>query len=214
MSTKCIGIISYLPDDPELREIRKSRLLSLLKQCDDWFKIPIIIVAQNWGQDIDLKVNNSKLIVYRYKNRLGITGARLALVDKFLSSSYDRIIFMDDDMVLNNPEEVHKYLTLLGDKDFYYIPGWLCNFCSISRHGLSIVNFDPNTSAENLTGFEDWLFLQTCIKKLSNGKINCKLGRGVRRNYLDDKYSTWNPSGIYNSSRNSSVTSLKIRKIK
>jgi len=54
---------------------------------------------------------------------LGITNARLTLVEKFKKSPYDRIIFMDDDMVLNSEFEVRKYLNSLGNKSFYYVSG-------------------------------------------------------------------------------------------
>lgn len=43
----CIGIISYLPDAPEIRKARLEKLNNLLKKCDEIFKLPIIIIAQN-----------------------------------------------------------------------------------------------------------------------------------------------------------------------
>ena len=43
----CIGIISYLPDDQEIRKHRAEQLNKLLGQCDTMFKLPIIIIAQN-----------------------------------------------------------------------------------------------------------------------------------------------------------------------
>ena len=217
MIDKCIGIVSYLPADEQVREVRKTRVLSLIKQCDEWFKLPIILITQNWPNDLyGLTTKYSKIIAYKYKNKLGLTKARVALVEKFLKSPYNRIIFMDDDMILNNQEEVNKYLSSLGSRDFYYIPTWLLNFCSITRNGLSKVNFDINTDAEKQTGFEDWLFVQTCIKKLPTEKINCSLGKGTRKDYLDDKFSTWNPSGINNKykNKNSSITSAKIKAVR
>ena len=214
MSKICIGIISYLPDDPVSREVRKSRALSLIRQCDNWFRIPIIVIAQNWSSDMLISTNNSNLIIYSYSNKLGITNARLTLVEKFKKSPYDRIIFMDDDMILNSEFEVRKYLNSLGNKSFYYVSGWLCNFCSISKDGLNVVNFDREVDAEKQTGFEDWLFFRTCLKKLSNEKIICNVGKGTRKDYLDDKYSTWNPNGINNKNRNTKITSDKILKIR
>lgn len=45
--TKCIGIISYFPDDNKVRKIRIDKLNNLLKRCDELFNLPIIIIAQN-----------------------------------------------------------------------------------------------------------------------------------------------------------------------
>lgn len=45
--TKCIGIISYFPDDKRVRKIRIDKLNKLLLRCDELFGLPIIIVAQN-----------------------------------------------------------------------------------------------------------------------------------------------------------------------
>ena len=86
---KCIGIISYFPND--LREKRRERLRALLVQLNNYFKMPIIIIAQNWIQD-DLKIfeglTNQKIYVYTYP-KLGITNARIILRDKFLESDFD-----------------------------------------------------------------------------------------------------------------------------
>ncbi|MBQ6628015.1 MAG: hypothetical protein IJH65_04285 [Methanobrevibacter sp.] len=43
----CVGIISYLPDDPEVRQKRLNKLNTLVTKCDELFKLPIIIIAQN-----------------------------------------------------------------------------------------------------------------------------------------------------------------------
>ena len=77
-------MISYLPDNPELREIRITRLKSLITQCDNWFQLPIIIVAQNWKEDVNLGIKNSKIFLYSYTNKLGITKARESLREKFI----------------------------------------------------------------------------------------------------------------------------------
>ena len=43
----CIGIISYLPDDPKIRAARKEKLKNLIIKCNEIFNLPIIMVAQN-----------------------------------------------------------------------------------------------------------------------------------------------------------------------
>lgn len=47
MLNKCVGIVSYLPDEPKLRQIRQKKLISLLDQVNKLFDLPVIIVAQN-----------------------------------------------------------------------------------------------------------------------------------------------------------------------
>lgn len=46
MLTKCIGIVSYFPEKEPLRTNRKKAFNNLIKQLDEYFKLPIIIVAQ------------------------------------------------------------------------------------------------------------------------------------------------------------------------
>ena len=95
----CIGIVSYFPNDPKIRPIRIARLDALLQRCSQVLDLPILIVAQNW-QDYQIKSNCSKIIVYSYKGRLGIVGARRKLREIFLNSEYDYLIMLDDDAEL------------------------------------------------------------------------------------------------------------------
>lgn len=43
----CIGIISYLPNNQESREVRKNKINNLIDKCNEIFNLPILIVAQN-----------------------------------------------------------------------------------------------------------------------------------------------------------------------
>ena len=45
--SKCIGIISYFPDDADAREVRKKRCFELFDSLTKWFKLPVILIAQN-----------------------------------------------------------------------------------------------------------------------------------------------------------------------
>lgn len=84
-----IGIISYFPDD--LREERRNRFRKLLVQLNTYFKLPIIVIAQNWNEE-DFKIfeglTNQKIQVYTFQ-KLGITMARGVLRKLFLSLDYD-----------------------------------------------------------------------------------------------------------------------------
>jgi len=59
----------------------------------------VIIIAQNWGDTMPTQID-SVVTLHKYKSKLGITGARRALRNAFLSSEYDYMIMLDDDIVL------------------------------------------------------------------------------------------------------------------
>lgn len=155
MLKKIIGIISYFPDEEALRENRKMRCFNLLKNLDEHFKLPIIIIAQNWTQE-DLgalnKFQNQKIYVFT-SGKLGIVGARIKLREVFLTqTNADYIILLDDDSELEIGEgAVEHYLKEIDDH-----PDMLCRWrlgfprlMAVSRHSFEklsydfIKNFDP-----------------------------------------------------------------------
>lgn len=211
----CIGIISYLPDEQNLRDKRLNRLINLLKQCDEFFKLPILLVAQNFKNDFNFMPINSKLYIYNYKNKLGITGARINLRKYFLMSSFDNIILLDDDMKLTNEDNAIKYLREIDGKyDFYYIKSWLLNFSCISKNGMKKIIFEPEIEPEKGLGFEDWVFYEKCLKILNKKAIVSYLPVGKRRDYLNDKYSTWITPELANSNKNASNSLTIIKKVR
>jgi len=215
MISICIGIISYLPDDEEIRKVRIERLEKLLNQCDRHFKLPVIIVAQNWKDY--LPPQTGKKVVYLFKEKLGITKARIELRDKFLDSTYRYLLMLDDDMAMseNQFDYDHYIRTILEyNMDYYYVDNFLNNFSCISRNGFLKVNYDESVDAEKGTGFEDWIFNETCKKKLRCYKIKTNLPAGNRRTFLDDKYSTWDPSNKELNAKNDSISSKIIESIK
>ena len=185
----CIGIVSYLPSLEPDRSIRRERALNLISQCDLYFKLPIILIIQNWGE-FNYKPKNSKIILYNYKNKLGVLGARITLREKFLKSNYSGIILLDDDLKLSSESAAKDYLSMIKDKEFYSISGWLMNYSYLSRDGFKKVWYDEKVNPEMNSGFEDWLLWEKCNKKLSNIKLNSNLPVGKRRDYLRDEYST------------------------
>lgn len=190
----CIGIISYFPN--EIRVERRQRLKSLVSQLDKYFKLPIMIIAQNWtNEDIEsLKgFTNQQIFVYMYP-RLGITNARIILREYFLRSNYDYLIMFDDDMELVDDEETVKaWLDQITDKDFYYTPTFLTNFCAISKEAFKKVNYDAEVEAIKGNGFEDWIFVERCLNKLNCERFNTYLPARTRQGFLNDNLTTWDP---------------------
>jgi len=112
--TKCIGIISYLPDIPWVRQVRMVRITSLFKQLNElWPDIDILVIAQNWQKYQPPEIKN-KVIKFNYDKALGILSARKILRQEFLKLNYDYIIMLDDDIKIIAPgNSSAEYIELL-----------------------------------------------------------------------------------------------------
>ena len=192
----CIGIISYLPDNENIRKERQVRINKLISQLDEHFNLPIILIAQNYK---DFNINSKNIILYNY-DKLGITGARIKLREKFLESDYNYIIMLDDDMELSDKQiDYNNYIDSIikNKKDHYYVGNFLVNFCTMSKQGFTKVTFDKNIDPEKQTGFEDWVFTEKCKKYLNSMKLITNLPKYDRKHFLKDNYSTWNTDDKY-----------------
>lgn len=190
----CVGIISFFPDN--IRVERRQRLNALVNQLNKYFKLPIMIIAQNWVQeDIESlrKFKNQQISIYMYP-KLGITNARIILREYFLKSDYEYLIMFDDDMELVDDEAtVNAWLSQINDKDFYYTPTFLTNFCAISKEAFKKVNYDVEVEAIKGNGFEDWIFVERCLNKLNCEPFNVYLPARTRQGFLNDDLTTWDP---------------------
>ena len=91
-----IGIISYLPDNPELRSNRldkHKRQLELFKTLN----VPIFIVAQNYKQEELSNIPN--INYYVTEKGIGPANARNILLQTFYNSQEDYMMLCDDDIV-------------------------------------------------------------------------------------------------------------------
>lgn len=209
----CIGIISYLPDNSSSRRVRMDRLNSLLKQLNDHFKLPILIVAQNWK---DFKVVFDNISIFQY-DKLGITKARATLREHFLQSTYDYMIMLDDDMELSdNQADYDNYLdtVIKNRKEYYYVKNFQNNFSCISKGGFKKVEYDLAIDPERGTGFEDYIFSEKCKACLDSMRIITSLPKYERNHFLHDPYSTWeDPTGSL-SAMNENVSKKIVEKIR
>lgn len=126
MTKKVIGIVSYLPN--RNRQERKNRFLCLLARLNRyWPNIPIIIIAQNWGQEKIIPAEYSeKITVFHYNQPLGILKARQMLREKFLETDYEQIIMFDDDAVIETTEaKAQEFLQICDNnpKGFMFLKG-------------------------------------------------------------------------------------------
>lgn len=193
--SKVIGIISYLPDSPTLRSYRKEKLLQLLAQCNKLFNLPIIIIAQNWRPDDYLK--NDNYIIYYY-NKLGIVGARKKLREKFIHSSYDYLIMLDDDCSISgSPCAIDQYLKEIDEHpDMYGVfNGNLLKLFAISKKIFKRIQYMDYTPEKN-EAFEDALFVGMLGYRFPKQKFlfSHKYGLMELSESTDDIHSTWSRS--------------------
>jgi len=193
--TKCIGIISYLPDDSKLRAIRLNKLNALISKCDSLFGLPIIIVAQNWKDDTKLvELNNSAVVIYKYDIKLGITGARRELRKRFLDSDYDYIIMLDDDInLVGNKASADNYLRQIDNHpgEFGTFKQLTLQLFAISKEMFEKIDY-PDGEIVNGDYFEDmWLIM--ALKKLYPDKFYSFVRGNLdpQGNAANDAHSTW-----------------------
>ena len=167
MLSKVIGIISYLPDNDNIRQNRKVKLDKLIADCNRLFNLPIMLIAQNYREDeLWYYINKYKnIILFYYPNKLGITGARKELRKRFLASEYEYLIMLDDDIELigNSGKE---YLNQIDSNPNCFIENnkSRLQLFAISKYILSKHEFN-DIEAERGEGFEDRIFFYTLCKK-------------------------------------------------
>ena len=166
------GVISFFPDDPELRKLRVDRLNTLIKQIDFIFNVPIMIIAQHWS-GISLREGTTRkpIIIYNYKEGLGINNARKTLRQKFLESEYNYLIMIDDDGVIaGTPEGGRRYLAKMAEHPYGFCefkPSLLKLF-AISKNCYELINI-PDGGADDpdpqMRQFED-MFVCRSLKRV------------------------------------------------
>jgi len=189
MITKVIGIISWLPDDTT-RKIRQKKLEELLIKCDSLFNLPVIIIAQDWDNTVSITPNCA---VFSF-NKLGITGARKKLREKFLESNYDYLIMLDDDCdLVGTKGDAQKYIEQINNhpESVGIFKKMLLKLFAISKTIMYQIEYE-DINAEKGEGFEDMLFVEKCKKEFpDNYFIFERYGLDDISNSGNDKYSTW-----------------------
>ena len=211
MLSKCIGIISYFPDGP-LRDIRKKNFNNLIKTLNDYFKLPIVIIAQNWKEeDLNIKYDSS-IKIYNWKRPLGITGANIKLREKLLLEPYDYFIHLDDDIeIVCGQEQVNKYLNEIDSHPNMFGQVKKFQLAAQSRYMLEKMDFDYIKNMESYRGeiWEDLAYMNV-YKKLYPNKFfefKNKLTMTFKPSEQDPT-STW-----YDKSINQKLVQKKTNKI-
>lgn len=176
MISKVIGIISYFPDNMEVRNRRKAKLIDLIQTLNALFKLPIYIEAQSWtSQDVDQIQQYKNITIRRNEKPLGIVGARNALRNWFLESPFDYLIMIDDDSKVMGSSAT-AYLKQINEHPdgFGEFNKSLLKLFAISKTVFKEVAFDENCNPEKGEGFEDRLFVNTLRKKFPDQRFEFK----------------------------------------
>ena len=157
-----VGIISYFPDDLELKKLRIARLNRLLQQIDYIFNVPIMIISQNWtGISLAEGTTRKPIIIHNFKNGLGINKARQTLREKFLESDFNYLIMLDDDSDLRgSPQGGQAYLQEMAKHPYGFceVKPSLLKLFAISKPCYELIKI-PDGGADdkdpNMRFFED-----------------------------------------------------------
>lgn len=183
---KVIGIISYLPDDVKIRSQRIQLLSSLIAKCNQLFNLSIFIIAQNWPI-----LNFKNCTIFNYP-KLGITGARKKLREKFLESEYDYLIMLDDDCRLegSSGKEYLRQIDVNPGK-FGEFKQTLLKLFAISKEIFELEDFE-DAEPEKGEGFEDRILVNKLRKKYPDKKFTFK-NTGITEisTSTKDPLSTW-----------------------
>lgn len=110
-----VGIISYLPDDLEVRDKRLTTHIKQLENIDSTFdNMDFLTIYQNYSeleiQQCEARIiNKSNTSTYQTHKALGANPARNIILKEFYSSDYEFLMLMDDDTVFYPYYDV-KYL--------------------------------------------------------------------------------------------------------
>lgn len=215
---KCFGIISYLPEDQNLRAERIRRLENLMSILNTYFKLPIVIVAQNWN-DYKLPEYSNTIYLYKFSRGLGIVKARYYLRLFLLKNhNFDRYIFLDDDSKLTcNQFGVDRYLKEVDNcKGFGKFNGIWFRWAVLTNEMLRKTNWDYlvkiGFEPSKGDGWEDWVFWNVFPKIYTNVTTQFTKDNNFNEKFLSsekDQYTTWYKKGfsnLLNKSKNVATT--------
>ena len=196
-TSSVFGIISWFPDKEPARTQRIARLNKMFEQIRDLFgDVKYLIVAQNWR---DYKLPDfvvANATIYRY-NKLGILGARKTLGKHFLESSYNYLIMLDDDIILETSKDFNKeyFFDELNKhpNGFVFLKyGWSLTFCAVSKYIYSkspMCDIDP----EKGEGYEDVVWPNLLHYKYGDKEFKLSGITFVQnqQQYVKELKSTW-----------------------
>lgn len=195
MADKVIGIISYLPDDIDVRKARFEKLCKLIETCNQLFGLHIHIIIQNYKEEIKYLFGYKNVSLSENYTRCGIVGARKKLREWFLKSPYDCLIMLDDDCnIIGTKDAAKQYLSIIDSHPGYYgmFKGSQLKLFAIDKSLIAQVDFD-DINPEDGDGFEDTLFVNKLTKKFPKRGFSFYEVRNLKETSVGagDSLSTW-----------------------
>ena len=195
MAYKVIGIISYLPDDADVRKARFEKLCKLIETCNQLFGLPIHIIIQNYKDEIAYLSKYKNVTLSENYTRCGIVGARKRLREWFLATPYDCLIMLDDDCnIVGTRDGAKQYLSTVDSHPGYYglFKGSQLKLFSIDRRLIAQVDF-AEVNPENGEGFEDTIFVEKLRKKFPKKEFSFYGVQNLKETSVGtgDTLSTW-----------------------
>jgi len=112
-----IGVISYLPENEQLRQ---KRLIARNKQAiwlkDNFPNKTVHVIAQCYKRNELIDYEHNIL----FDSGIGVGGARNVLIDMFYQSDYTHLLIMDDDLVLYDYYNPIEFLNDLDNNPMKY----------------------------------------------------------------------------------------------
>ena len=116
-----IGIISYLPDDNELREVRYKAVFETIEFLHRVFSDEVInVVDQNWNASEREKFDYVRF--YCIDNGISLPKARNLMLEEFYNSTDTWMVMSDDDVILYDYYGAEEFLQLLYQGEFNNYP--------------------------------------------------------------------------------------------
>lgn len=171
-----VYIISYLPDEPNLRAKRLQYHIKQLNWFKSWGNNYITVLAQNYQQS---DYQNQLVDEYIVSEKIRPGPARNILLDKFYCTNDDFAIFCDDDAVLYDTPNNEKYsdLSFLSpDIDLFYPINVRDEPISEQKHKANVYDFHVFKKNWNLKGS---LFYIKNFKKYYGQKIYFNLDYNI-----------------------------------
>lgn len=170
-----VGIVSYLPNDPKIREYR----LRGVNNTIDWILNSIkgsrvVVVAQNFKKED--RISNSRVEYLIYPKGIGVAQARNVLLNRFYSSDDNFMCICDDDSTLfdyyNSTELIE-----IAENDPIKIKADFITIVNPKFEGFKQYNIDHREEVEHNFTFDGYgvnmqqFFMIRNLKKFYNKEI-------------------------------------------
>lgn len=128
------GCISYLPDDPKVRDVRwktTKKCIKNLCEISGYVKQPLHLVTTNWKSKEFEEVSDMNIVFYTVSmDRRGAAVSRNILLKSFYDSDEDYIMICDDDANIYPYYDFKDFITDLHNDPKKYLDERIFHICA------------------------------------------------------------------------------------